>query len=79
MMSLRVDDPQRSLNQLFTPAIVCTMVTSQSIIYPNHKKGTKFGPRSPKPNTKVTNSCKGRIFAALVLGLGIIDSAQPYL
>ena len=28
------------------------------------------------PNDKIWDSCKGRIFAALVLGLGTLDSAM---
>ena len=52
-------------------------VTSQTIICPNpnpnQKNKHKFGPRIPNPNTKFRNSRKGRLFAGLVLGLGILD------
>ena len=40
---------------------------------PNHKKGTKFRSRIPNPNTEVANSRKGRLFATLALGLGLLD------
>ena len=42
---------------------------------PNNEKGTKFGPRVPNPNTKVTDIRKGWISAALVLCLALLDSA----
>ena len=32
-------------------------------------------PQIPNPNTKNSNNCKRRLSVALVLGLGIIDSA----
>ena len=43
--------------------------------YPNpnpNQKNAKCRPRIPKPNTYINNNPKGRVFAALVLGLGIV-------
>ena len=55
-----------------------TKVNSQTIIYPNpnqNQKKIKFGRQIPNPNTKVLDSRKGRLSAALVLGLEILDSS----
>ena len=51
---------------------------SQTIIYPNPKpnqKNLKFGLRIPNPNYKNVDSRNGRLSVALLLGLGIVDSA----
>ena len=53
------------------------LVTSQNITCPDpspNQKNLKFGPRIPNPNTTAMASREGRLAAALVLGLGIIDS-----
>ena len=53
---------------------ILTNVTSQTIIYPNpnpNQKKFKFGPQILNHNTIILNIRKGRIFAGLVLGLGI--------
>ena len=53
-------------------------VILQTIAYPNPnpcKKNLKFAPRIPNPNANISDSCKRRTSAALVLGLGILDSA----
>ena len=54
-------------------------VTSQTIICPslnrNQKNNPKCRPRIPKPTTKSAYSRKGRLFAGLVLGSGILDTA----
>ena len=59
-------------------------VTSQEIIYPNpnlnpnlnpNQKNIKFGTRIPNPQIRILHSRKGRLFAGLVLGLGILDQA----
>ena len=61
------------------PQYNCTYsnVTSQTITYPkpnpNQKNNPKYMPRIPNPNITFINSCKGRLFAGLVLGLGILD------
>ena len=53
-------------------------VTSQTIICPNPKPNQKhkhkFGPRIPNPNTKSIDRRKDRLFEALVLGLGVLDT-----
>ena len=48
---------------------LCTLNLSQT------KKKLKFGPRIPTPNTLAMDNCKRRLSVALVLGLGILDSA----
>ena len=59
---------------------LCTYVRDVTIQYypnpnPYHEKGTKFGPRILNPSTTMFDSRKRRLFAALLLGLGILDSA----
>ena len=47
-------------------------------MYPNpnpNQKNPKFRPRIPNPNTELTDSHKGKIFAGLVLRLGILNTA----
>ena len=55
-----------------------TNVISQTITYPNpnpNEKNLKFGSRVFNPNTKALDRRKWWLSAALLLGLGIIDSA----
>ena len=42
---------------------------------PNLKKGTKFWPRISNLNNNFRNRCKRRLSTALVLSLGILDTA----
>ena len=55
-----------------------TLQHNITLTLPNHEKVTKFGTRIPNPNAKARNSRKGRLLAALALGLGILDS-EPTL
>ena len=41
----------------------------------NQQNNPECRPRIPKPKPKETNSCKGRLLAALGLGLEIFDAA----
>ena len=78
MEHLLVDPYANSLISITLRTCTHTNVTSQTIIYPNpnpNQKNLKFGPRIPNPNTEVTDIRKGRLSTALVLGLGILDSA----
>ena len=53
-------------------------VRSQTIIYPKpnpNQKNLQFGPQIPNPITEAVDRHKGRLSAALVLGLETLDYA----
>ena len=54
---------------IFTSHTIITLSLTQTI------KNIKFGSQIPNPNTNYINSRKGRLFEALVLGVGILDTA----